>query len=89
MITINRIVMLSQDELLFLGLITEDEAMKRKEEVLQNEFRATFRGSKLRTKFSFWCKMYASEIGEWIEEDESHDALQTPKKFRHRAHTKA
>ena len=86
MITINREVMLSQDELLFLGLITEEEIKKRKE-TSQEEFRATFRGSKLRTKFSFWCKMYANEIGEWIEEDESREVKVIPQRFRHRAHT--
>lgn len=88
MITIKRVVMLNQHELLFLGLISEEDMRKRREES-QEAFRATFKGSKLRTKFSFWCKMYANEIGEWIEEDESQEVKFTPKRFRHRAHTKA
>lgn len=36
---------------------------------------AIFRGTKLRTKFSFSCKMYDKEIKEWIEEEEANDKL--------------
>lgn len=86
MITISREVMLSQDELLFLGLVTEEE-VKKKKETSQEEIRATFKGSKLRTKFSFWCKMYANEISEWIEEDESREVKVIPQRFRQRANT--
>lgn len=37
--------------------------------------KAIFRGKKLRTKFSFSCKMYDQEIKEWIQEEEANERL--------------
>ena len=70
---------MSEEELEFLDLVPHTSATGRA------TVKAIFRGKKLRTKFSFSCKMYDQEIKEWIEEESDERRNQAPSATRRRA----
>ena len=63
-----RDISLSEEELHFLDLLPASHVANSTH---SSSVKAIFRGKKLRTKFSFSCKMYDQEIKEWIEEEEA------------------
>lgn len=66
---------MSYDELQFLGLLPKNRLGSHLGSDASVTVGAIFRGSKLRTKFSFACKMYDQEMKEWIEEEEAAEKL--------------
>lgn len=89
---ITRDIKLTEGELIFLGLAekqypangTSTSGPGRRQ---YKYAKAIFRGKKLRTKFSFSCKMYDKEIKEWIEEEEASDKLLEQAAKRRRAYS--
>lgn len=68
---VTRDISLSEEELHFLDLLPPAHVTRNPSPTVK----AIFRGKKLRTKFSFSCKMYDQEIKEWIEEEEANERL--------------
>lgn len=81
-----RDISLSVEELEFLDLLPKRQVHNVVGSDGSVTIGAIFRGSKLRTKFSFACKMYDQEMKEWIEEEEAAEKLaQLSKNGRRRA----
>jgi len=80
-----RDITLSEGELEYLGLLPRNRMPSRFFEDgitissgasdRATTIGAIFRGSKLRTKFSFACKMYDQEMKQWIEEEDAAEKL--------------
>lgn len=80
---VTRDISLTEEELEFLGLAPRSHEPKNHR---SNQLvRAIFRGKKLRTKFSFSCKMYDQEIKQWIEEETNAEQLNHFSAARRRA----
>ena len=74
--TITRDVFLNEHELVYLGLVEPREAGVTETEDTPRRT-ALFRGTKLRSKFSFSLQMYAEEVNQWIDELELEECKQS------------
>lgn len=87
---ITRDIKLTESELIALDLAVKKHPLTGHNGIHKNQYKyakAIFRGRKLRTKFSFSCKMYDAEIKQWIEEEEASEKLLEQAAKRRRAYS--